>query len=103
MAKKTVTKEVLTCDVCRREESYLLECVACRKQYCLTCDAIVPGCMVKPPVCRECGETKARTAAGSPRPPARQEQPLAGMSWPPMPSRWTPIRRRSSRWPRRGA
>ena len=56
--KATVpARQVDYCDICYRETGYLRKCVACGREYCLTCEAVVVGCVHKMQVCRECGES----------------------------------------------
>jgi hypothetical protein len=57
MAKvKVPAKVVDVCDLCRRETRALTECDVCGRSYCLTCDAIVMGCMIQLRACRDCGK-----------------------------------------------
>lgn len=56
MAKVKIDKTVEVCDFCHCE-GYLQECIRCHKMFCLTDNAIVPGCWVSPTVCRKCGES----------------------------------------------
>lgn len=46
-------KEV--CDHCGRD-GVLTTCLVCGKQYCLLCDCYLPGCMVRPDVCKKCDD-----------------------------------------------
>jgi len=59
MRKTIPAHEETYCDVCHRLERYLLVCIACGKEYCLTCRGIIPGCMVAPDVCKKCDERPA--------------------------------------------
>ena len=43
------------CDICRRDY-VLTTCRVCGRQFCLMCDALIPGCWVKPEVCKLCGK-----------------------------------------------
>ena len=56
MKVKRPAKEVEVCDVCQRDDGYLQTCLVCGGVYCLTCDAVMVGCWVKPPVCRDCAK-----------------------------------------------
>jgi hypothetical protein len=49
-------KEVELCDVCEREETYFNTCLFCGARYCITCEAIIAGCIHKVRVCRKCGD-----------------------------------------------
>lgn len=55
MIRKVPEKEVEVCDLCGRD-GYLQTCKACKGRYCLTCDAIITGCVHKLDVCRACGK-----------------------------------------------
>ena len=46
--------EIEVCDLCGREAGYLLECTTCGKQYCLTCEGIVPKSWGYTNLCRKC-------------------------------------------------
>lgn len=46
------------CDTCGRD-GYLSTCVACKGRYCLTCEAIIIGCVHTLDVCKKCGDTPA--------------------------------------------
>jgi hypothetical protein len=46
-----VEKEV--CDICGRD-GILETCVVCGNRYCLICHCYLPGCMVRPDVCKKC-------------------------------------------------
>lgn len=54
--EKKITKVAKICDVCHREVGWLDKCIVCGKDYCVTCDAIMSGCIVKPDCCRECAK-----------------------------------------------
>lgn len=55
MSKKlTPAKEVIICDVCRREVPYVEDCEFCGIDYCLSCRAIIPGCAHQVDVCKKC-------------------------------------------------
>ena len=47
-------KEVELCDVCRREVAFLDTCLYCGNRYCLTCAAVIAGCIHSVRVCRRC-------------------------------------------------
>lgn len=51
------SKTVEVCDICRRG-GFLQTCLVCGGRYCLTCDAIIAGCWVKPAVCRTCSKSQ---------------------------------------------
>lgn len=51
-------KEIELCDVCHRDSSWLVTCLFCGNRYCLTCEAIISGCIHKVRVCRKCGENE---------------------------------------------
>lgn len=57
MKKRIPGKIIEVCDICERETAgcVLVRCIVCRKQYCITCEAIMVGCVHKPELCRECG------------------------------------------------
>lgn len=46
-------EEIEVCDICHRD-AYLQTCIVCGGRYCLTHQAIIPGCWVKPIVGRCC-------------------------------------------------
>ena len=48
-------KETEVCDHCGRE-GHLTTCLVCGKQYCLICHCYLPGCMVRPDVCKKCDD-----------------------------------------------
>ena len=50
-------KIVELCDICERE-GYLSKCKACGKMYCLTCEAIIIGCIHEMDVCIKCGNNE---------------------------------------------
>jgi hypothetical protein len=53
--KTTVpAKEVQICDVCRREVPYLQKCKFCENEYCLSCSALIAGCVHTVDVCKKC-------------------------------------------------
>lgn len=56
--KKRITKTVDICDLCQCERHNLTTCLRCRNEYCLTCRAIMSGCVVDPPLCEDCGQDK---------------------------------------------
>jgi hypothetical protein len=51
---KVPAKTVEVCDICKKESSFLTVCTACGKEYCHICEAIHPGCIHQPRICREC-------------------------------------------------
>lgn len=57
MKIKVPAKEVEACDICSRTSStgLLTKCVVCGKEYCCVCEAIMPGCVHQPDICRQCG------------------------------------------------
>ncbi len=58
MAKIRIDKTVEVCDLCGRE-GCLTTCIGCGKRYCLIDDCTIPGCMVSPPCCKDCGGNQA--------------------------------------------
>lgn len=56
MKIKIPSKEVEACDVCRRPDTYLQTCTSCGGRFCLTCDAVIAGCVHGPTICRRCSE-----------------------------------------------
>lgn len=56
MKKNVPAKEVEFCDFCLREMDYLVTCKACGARHCLSCRAIIAGCIHQVDVCRSCGE-----------------------------------------------
>lgn len=54
MKQKVPARTVEVCDTCGRD-GYMQKCTLCRGDYCLTCRAIIVGCIVEVPVCRKCG------------------------------------------------
>ena len=60
MKIKVPSKTVEVCDRCRGERSagLLTKCVACGREYCGTCEAIICGCIHQPDICQDCGETE---------------------------------------------
>lgn len=46
-------KEV--CDICHGD-GFLQTCLTCKGRYCLTCDAIMAGCVHEVDVCRKCSD-----------------------------------------------
>ncbi len=48
--------EVSVCDVCHRETGYLSKCLVCGGEYCISCEAILAGCMMSMRVCRTCSK-----------------------------------------------
>ena len=57
MKIRVPSKTVTVCDICKRESLVLTACVVCGKEYCLTCKAIMAGCVHQSDVCRTCGES----------------------------------------------
>lgn len=51
-------KEIEVCDSCQRG-GFLQTCVVCKGRYCLTCEAIIVGCIHELKVCKKCGDDKA--------------------------------------------
>ena len=49
-------REIEVCDVCQRTDAPgpLTTCNTCGREYCLTCNAIIPRCWFPPDVCRRC-------------------------------------------------
>lgn len=56
MKKMLPPREVEICDCCHREMSYLQTCKFCGGSYCLSCRAIISGCVHQVDVCRNCGD-----------------------------------------------
>lgn len=54
--KQEITKEIMICDVCNREQNYLQKCIVCGKEYCLLCNSIIPGCIIQVDCCKKCAE-----------------------------------------------
>lgn len=54
--EKKIHKTVQICDICERENNYLQKCIVCGKEYCLTCQSVIPGCMIGVDCCKECTE-----------------------------------------------
>lgn len=52
------SETVDACDLCHRQKIYLKKCIVCGKDYCLSCEAIMSGCMHQPDVCEGCGREK---------------------------------------------
>ena len=48
-------KEV--CDFCQRD-GVLRTCLVCGKEFCLSCQSMIAGCMVRPKICKECDDRK---------------------------------------------
>ena len=61
--KTTVTKEVTVCDLCKGEGFFLTECLVCGKEYCCSCEGLIPGCIVRPDVCLECDGLESKVQA----------------------------------------
>jgi hypothetical protein len=55
MKKTKPATEIELCDICQRETALLDTCPVCKSRYCLTCRAIIPGCIHTVEVCRKCG------------------------------------------------
>lgn len=62
MKKTLPPREVELCDCCNREMGYLETCKFCGGRYCLSCRALIPGCIHQVDVCRNCGEEPALVA-----------------------------------------
>lgn len=58
MKIKVPSKTVEACDICQRETGVLTTCTICGKQYCFICEPYLPGCMMKPHVCKKCDDRK---------------------------------------------
>ena len=57
MAKVTrPEKEIEVCDRCGRETTCLDKCKVCGDDYCVTCRAIIVGCIHTIEVCEKCGD-----------------------------------------------
>lgn len=56
MKVKVPSKTVICCDVCRRESVLLETCLICGKEYCFLCESYLPGCMIRPDVCKKCDD-----------------------------------------------
>lgn len=56
MKRKRPAEVVDVCDICERESSslFLEKCKACGKEYCVTCRAIISGCVHTVDVCMKC-------------------------------------------------
>ena len=52
--KLKINKTIEVCDLCQREGS-LAECTRCHCLYCIMCDSVIPGCVVRAKVCNKCG------------------------------------------------
>lgn len=51
-------KAAFACDLClsrAEHKSNLDKCPICRRDYCRPCRAILPGCIVSPDICEDCG------------------------------------------------
>lgn len=55
--KVQINKEVELCDLCRGD-GFLQTCIRCQKRFCLVCDALISGCIIKPRCCKECGNSE---------------------------------------------
>lgn len=56
MKIKIPSKTVTACDICHRETGVLDTCLICGKEYCMMCEPYLPGCMIKPHVCKKCDD-----------------------------------------------
>lgn len=56
MKIKIPAKTVEACDICQHEGCFLRRCLVCQREFCLTCQAIMAGCMIQPKVCKECDD-----------------------------------------------
>lgn len=54
MKIKIPAKTVEACDICQRETGVLETCTVCGKQFCYMCHPYLPGCMIRPHVCKNC-------------------------------------------------
>jgi hypothetical protein len=52
--RKIAEYEARVCDFCFRENQYLRTCIRCGREFCLTCNGIIPGCGIAPKTCRDC-------------------------------------------------
>lgn len=50
------SKFVNACDICQNQNLYLKKCIVCGKEYCFICEAVIPGCMHPPDICKDCGK-----------------------------------------------
>jgi hypothetical protein len=58
MKIKVPSKTVEACDICKRAAGILETCLICGKEYCWSCEPYLPGCMMKPHVCKNCDDRK---------------------------------------------
>lgn len=56
MKKMLPPREIEVCDCCHRENGYLITCKFCGGRYCLSCRAIISGCVHQVDVCRNCDD-----------------------------------------------
>lgn len=56
MKIKIPAKTVEACDICKDTTSILTTCLVCGKEYCLRCQSYLPGCMIRPDVCKGCDD-----------------------------------------------
>lgn len=84
--KTTIPERIVElCDICERE-GYLSKCKACGKMYCLTCDALIPGCVHKIDVCLKCGDDEKVNAIAKKYAPlissilTKRDKELSGLS-----------------------
>lgn len=56
MKIKIPSKTVEACDICHRETKCLDKCLLCGKEYCYVCEPYLPGCRIKPNVCKNCDD-----------------------------------------------
>lgn len=55
--RKTIQKEIASCDICTREVSAtwgLTKCERCAAEYCTACEGMFVGCIHQPSVCKQC-------------------------------------------------
>jgi hypothetical protein len=56
MKKKVPAKTVDVCDVCHRESGFIETCIVCGGEYCISCRAIMCGCVHEVDACLDCGK-----------------------------------------------
>lgn len=47
-------REIEVCDFCKDEKTALWTCPVCHRQFCISCEGIIGGCVIQPDVCKKC-------------------------------------------------